>query len=480
MIDGWVDIVVGRWTVLMFRAARPEITAPPEMVVAPHIEEADRREVQPLIQRDALKEYAGGSLWVWPAAWALVGLLAGTTLSRIRVGPRSIFAPFAFQGTGDDARTLLITIASTVVTVIALVLGLTVVALQLSSTQFSPRLLRNFLRDRATQRVLSVFLATFVYSAAGLYTVGVSSGGRTEDFPRLAVTVAILLLFASLAMVVYFADHLAHSIQIDAIIGLVQRGTLEVIRDKPGVVEEPTPVAPAWAVTLTASRSGYVETAHPGVILPEARRQDVRVLLRARVGQHVVAGTTLAWIWRASPEDPAPEPSAFVKPIDAAVRIGFERTLQQDAAFGIRQLVDISCKALSPAVNDPYTAVQAIDHLSVLFCALAVRPLGDDIVQDGAWVAVIVPGRRFGDYLAVMCGLIRRYGAKEPSVSLALLRLLENCAAVIRDDPKRTAAIDEQAALILADAEREIAQPADALAVRTATNELRAGLGESR
>lgn len=130
-------------------------------------------------------------------------------------------------------------------------------------------------------------------------------------------------------------------------------------------------------------------------------------------------------------------------------------------------------------MNDPYTAVQAIDHLSVLFCALAVRPLGDDIVQDGAWVAVIVPGRRFGDYLAVMCGLIRRYGAKEPSVSLALLRLLENCAAVIRDDPKRTAAIDEQAALILADAEREIGQPADALAVRTATNELRAGLGES-
>jgi uncharacterized membrane protein len=103
------------------------------------------------------------------------------------------------------------------VTVIALVLGLTVVALQLSSTQFSPRLLRNFLRDRATQVVLSAFIATFVYSAAGLFTVGLEAGGRTETYPRLAVSGAIALLFVSLGMVVYFADHLVHSIQIDAI-----------------------------------------------------------------------------------------------------------------------------------------------------------------------------------------------------------------------------------------------------------------------
>lgn len=427
-----------------------------------------------MIRRDALREYAGGSLWVWPAVWSLVALVAGTTLARARVSPHSILAPLAFEGTADDARTLLITIASTMVTVIALVLGLTVVALQLSSTQFSPRLLRNFLRDRATQRVLSIFLATFVYSAAGLYTVGVTAGNRTEDFPRLAVTVAIVLLFCSLAMVVYFADHLAHSIQIDAITGLVQRGTLEVIRDKPGVAEGPTPIPPDWALSLPGSRSGYVETAHPALILAEAKRQDVRVLLRPRVGEHVVAGTTLAWIWRPSSKDPAPDPTAFVKPLRAAIRIGFERTLQQDAAFGIRQLVDVACKALSPAVNDPYTAVQAIDHLSVLFCALAIRPLGDDIVHDGEWVAVIVPGRRFSDYLSVMCGLIRRYGAKEPTVSLALLRLLAHCAAVIDQNPTRTAAINEQAALIHADAEREIAQPADVLAVRTAADELRA------
>ena len=107
------------------------------------------------------------------------------------------------------------------------------------------------------------------------------------------------------------------------------------------------------------------------------------IRLRVRVGEHIVAGTVLGWVWtadrRPAPVDPARCP---VRHWTRAVRIGFERTLEQDAAFGIRQLVDMACKALSPAVNDPYTAVQAVDHLSVIFCALAVRPLGDWVTGD--------------------------------------------------------------------------------------------------
>jgi hypothetical protein len=129
------------------------------------------------------------------------------------------------------SRTLLVGIAGTMVTVIALLLGLTVVALQLSSTQFSPRLLRNFLRDRPNQIVLSVFVATFAYSAAGLYTVGVSGGSRSASLPRLAVSGALVLLFVSLGLLVFFADHLVHSIQVDAIMSVVERNTVGVIRE---------------------------------------------------------------------------------------------------------------------------------------------------------------------------------------------------------------------------------------------------------
>jgi uncharacterized membrane protein len=161
-----------------------------------------------MIRRDALSEYVRGSLWVLPTLSVLVALAAGSLLSLVRIGPHS---PLAFEGTAEDARTLLIGIAGTMVTVIALLLGLTVVALQLSSTQYSPRLLRNFLRDRPNQVVLSAFVATFAYSAAGLYTVGVSGGRDTAAFPRLAVSGALVLLFAEVAAFEAWDPRAGHS-----------------------------------------------------------------------------------------------------------------------------------------------------------------------------------------------------------------------------------------------------------------------------
>jgi uncharacterized membrane protein len=419
--------------------------------------------------REGLREYVGGALWVWPSIASIVALVLGLAVSQISISPQSPLAPLAFQGTADDARGLLTTISSTVVTVIALVLGLTVVALQLASTQFSPRLLRNFLRDRSTQLVLSVFMATFVYSTAGLFTVGLSEGNRTEQFPRLAVTGAMILLFASLAMVVYFADHLAHSIQIDAVTTRAEKGAVEVVRDQLGTVEESRPQPPPWAVPLVALRSGYIQTAHPEAFLPLASQHGVSIALRHRIGEHVITGTPLALMWAPSATDAVPDAQMFSRALNDVIHIGFERTLQQDITFGMRQLVDVACKALSPAINDPYSAVQAIDHLSVIFCAMAVRPLGDDVARDAkSGSMVLVPGRRFGEYLAVLCGMIRRYGASEPIVCLALLRLLSSCAALIGDDPVRRSAIEHQVLLIVQDAEREIAQPEDFLPVQTA------------
>jgi len=216
-----------------------------------------------------------------------------------------------------------------------------------------------------------------------------------------------------------------------------------------------------------------VQAVHCRALLRHAARHGACLRLRPRVGEHVVAGTTLAWIWPASPGDPAPDRQLFTRVLEAEVRIGFERTLEQDAAFGIRQLVDAACKALSPAVNDPYTAVQAIDHLSVIFCVLAQRPLGNHVACHPNGAAVIVPGRRFPEYLAVMCGLIRRYGAHEPTVADALLRLLGACADVAGNDPELCTAIQDQAHIIIADAEREIPQPADLISAHAEAETLR-------
>jgi uncharacterized membrane protein len=404
-----------------------------------------------------LKEYVNGALWVLPSAAAMVALAAGFAMSQVTVAPDSILDRLAFQGTADDARTVLITVSSTVVTVIALVLGLTVVALQLSSTQFSPRLLRNFLRDRGTQVVLGAFIATFVYSAAGLFTVGLEAGTRTEEFPRLAISGSILLLFVSLGFVVYFADHLAHSIQIDAINRRIERNTRRTIIQEEGApIEEVAPRAPEWAVPLLSKNSG------------------VTIRLRHRIGQHVVAGTVLGWVWASTPDDARPSAESFEAAVLSDVRIGFERTSEQDIGFGIRQQTDIACRALSAAINDPYTAVQAIEHLSVIYCDLAVRPLGAKVLTGPAGRGrVVVPGSTFDDYVHFISDVLGRYGSNDVLVMLALARLLRSCVEVLPAGSDRLAVLDHAAAAALADAERAMPRPTDLERLRAVVTSLR-------
>jgi uncharacterized membrane protein len=428
-----------------------------------------------MIRRDALREYSRGSLWFVPAVAAAVALLLGAALSRITVGPTS---PLAFQGTADDARALLITIAGTMVTVIALLLGLAVVALQLASTQFSPRLLRNFLRDRRIQLVLGAFVGTFAYSAAGLYQVGIVQGRRVDEFPRFAVTVAMVLMFLSLALLVFFADHLAHSLQVDYIMRVVEQTTLRVIHDLPPGGHELGPL-PAGAVAVNARSSGYLQAVHGQELLAAARRSQLNVRLRPRAGHHVLAGTTLAWIWPA-----AIRPALvheFEPSLHRAVRLGYERTLEQDPGLGIRQLTDAACKALSPAVNDPYTAVQAIHHLCVLYSALGQRRVGSQVLGDRSdGVVVEIPGWTAIEHLTWGLGLIRRYGASEPTVVVALLRLLTAVALTMSAQPDDLRVIEEQAELLVAGARRSVEEPLDLALFAHEQEELRQTLADLR
>jgi uncharacterized membrane protein len=419
------------------------------------------------MRREAVWEYLKGALWALPTLAVLLALALGSGLSQVEISNDSPVSALVFQGTADDARSLLIAIASTLVTVIALVLGLTVVALQLASTQFSPRLLRNFLRDRVNQIVLSALVATFAYSSAGLYTVGVEDQQRVADYPRVAVTGALVLLFVSLLLLVFFAHHLAHSIQIDEVMARVQRSTLNVVRGLPinGVSTAPVPVRPNWAVPIPAERSGYVQAMHPEALIATATTHDALATVAPMIGEHVIAGSPLVWVWKTTAEHPRPREVDWLTAVHDSVRIGFERTVEQDAAFGVRQLADIASKALSPAINDPYTAAQALDHLSVVLSALAVRPLGNEHLVDGAGrVRVVVPGRDFGYFVDLACGQIRRFGKAEPRVVNALLRNLRDVGRFCAHDNRRS--VVRQVELVLADAEAAVAQPSDLAPLR--------------
>ena len=143
------------------------------------------------------------------------------------------------------------------------------------------------------------------------------------------------------------------------------------------------------------------------------------------VGEFVVQGAPLLWVWAPSPDARAPDPRSLREALRVAVRLGYERTAEQDVAFGVRQLADIAVKALSPAINDPYTAIQALEHLGVLLARLVRRPLGNQrLHDDDGTTRVVIPGRDLSYYLDLATGQIRRFGCAEPRVDRALLRVL--------------------------------------------------------
>ncbi len=306
----------------------------------------------------------------------------------------------------------------------------------LSSTQFSPRLVRNFLRDGVTQGVLAVFVGTFASAAAGLYTVGLGAGGRVDRFPRLAVSGAMVLLFVSVAGVIAFADHLAHSLQIDAILFVSTRGTLRAIDAAREGTEEAPPTLPDHAVLIPALRSGYLQVLTPGHLLRYVEEKSVTVALLPRLGDYVVAGTPVAHLWAA---DAAPRPARRPRS-RARRRVRPRPRVRADpaAGCGVRHPAAgrHGVQGAVPGGERPLHRGPGGPPLSDILVTLASRTLGS-VVMHHSDRTLVVPARRFADYLASAVGPIRRYGAAEPIVAVALLELMTMCAGTARLSPTR-------------------------------------------
>jgi uncharacterized membrane protein len=418
-----------------------------------------------LSRRSVVREYLHGAYWVLPALGIVIGLGAGAILSMIPVKPGSLIDKVMFQGTAGDARGVLIVVSATMITTTGIVFSLTVLSLQIASSQFSVRLLRTFLRDVPNQVVLAIFVCTFAYATGGLLTVGEHAGGG-EFVPKVAVTGSLALAFVSIGALIYFLHHLVHSIQIDSIMENAQKRTLDLVDelfpdlDTPEAAQPTPPEPPTGAVPLLAPKSGYLQTVEIDDLADLAVSTAHSVQFVTFVGDYVTAGGILGWCWRRSPADHPTDPDVLQR-ILRHVHIGFERTLQQDVRFGLRQMVDIALRALSPAINDPYTGVQVVHHVSAVEAVLASRAIQDDVRRDGSGnVLVWLPYPGFATYLHLGCSQIRRYGTREPLVLAALLQLLsavaQNCV-----DPSRRAAVKAQIDLVVRIAERELPEESD-------------------
>jgi uncharacterized membrane protein len=441
-----------------------------------------RREQLPGWRREALRT----SLWLVPTVLVAlaIALFALTYALDKAVADGSLSTP-AFINTGgaDAARAILTAIAAAVITVVGVVFSITIVALTLASTQFGPRMLRTFIRDFGTQVTLGTFVATFVYCILALGSV--SSEPGAEFVPHISVSVALALTLVDLGVLIYFINHVAKSIQINEVIHGIARDldlAIETVafeaRSAPSSVEvrarsldEVQRRLDADGVAVSAPTSGYLQAVSHKRLIRIAQRSGAVVEIVHRPGHFVVRGRPLAVIW---PADAAEDISAALR---RAHVIGPSRTLAQDLQFAIDQLVEIAIRALSPAVNDTFTAITCIDWLGDAMCKLVASGLPDGIYRDDEGeIRLIEVALRDDRIINRSFDKIRQAGHDMPAV---LIRQLENLAKIAEHATTETQldVIARQADMVERAGVESVAEPNDVADVVQARRLVAAALG---
>jgi uncharacterized membrane protein len=341
----------------------------------------------PVWRRESLRT----NLWLVPSLEVLLAvvLFAGTyALDRAAYRGDFTLPSFVIQNNADGARQILTTMAAAVITVVGVVFSITIVALTLASTQFGPRMLRNFIRDRGTQHTLGAFVATFVFAVLSLVAIG--NGAHRPFVPDISITVALLALVLDMGVLIYFINHITNSIQLPQVIASIARDLATAIEAEGwrgdshpvpatslSVAEIERQMAESSGVVRTA-RSGYLQFVHYDTLVRIASKANAVIRLHYRPGHFLVAGHPLATVW------PPQAADAVTRSLERAHLTGPYRTLAQDLSFAVDQLVEIAIRALSPAVNDTFTALTCIDWLGESLCKIAAEWSPTQIHRDQA------------------------------------------------------------------------------------------------
>ncbi|SBW07925.1 conserved membrane hypothetical protein [uncultured Alphaproteobacteria bacterium] len=405
----------------------------------------------------ALLHALAQSFWLIPALLVAGGVAGAAALLEIdrRGGLPDALDPWLYDGGSTGARTLLGAVASSTIGVAGTVFSITVAALTLAAGQMGPRLLRSFTRDRTNQITLGVYLATFAYALTVLRSVRSETEAGGAFVPGLALSVALLLALACVALLVGFVAHIAGRINVDTVIGLVAEDLAAAI-DRLGRAEPPPEPPPpdAWrdAAPVRDDRSGYLVQLDVAGLADWAAANQAAVRLLAGPGDAVFPGAAIALV--------APPCAGAAQAIRAATAVGATRAAAVDLLVAARQLVEVAVRALSPGINDPNTAVTVIDRLAAALCRLALLHLDTGAVRRDGRTVLVVPVPDYETLLAEMFDPLRLYGAHNPAVAA---RMLDALAAVVECEggALRVGALIRYADRIAADAEREIAAPDD-------------------
>ncbi len=416
---------------------------------------------------DWCREAFRTSLWVIPTA-ELVGAAAlfFVTYSLDRAAYRgSLTMPgWVDNGSADAARQILTALAAAIITVVGLVFSIVIVALTLASTQFGPRMLRNFIRDRGVQVTLGTFVATFLFAVLALGSV--SHGAHRDFVPHLSITSALALTLVDLAVLVYFIHHIATSIQLPEVIAGIARDQSNAIavefaadgNDRRASLASAGEV-PAYVevdgVPIAATRSGYLQFVRYSTLVEIASEADAVIELLYRPGHFAVEGLPLARVW------PAAAAAEIGRGLDRTHVTGAHRTLRQDLAFAIDQLVEIGIRALSPAVNDTFTALTCIDWLSDGLCKITVGWHSRRVHLDEAGtVRLIAAEPSYERFVDRAFDKIRQAGRGMPAVMIrqldALSKIMEYATT-----PEQRDVLLQQAQMIRRSSDESVPEPLD-------------------
>lgn len=428
-------------------------------------------------------------LWPLPALAVALAVLMGTVLPAVDASvdgqlPESV-AVVLFSGGPEAARSVLQAISGSLITVTSLTFSLTVVTLQLASSQFSPRLLRTFISDRFVHGTLALFLAAFAFALTVLRSVRDEANGNASFVPEISVTVAFVLAIASVIGLVLFLAHLTREIRVETMLRRVNVETQETIgrvfpEDRSSL--GPAPVPGPGSCFIESTSSGFLTSSDVTALMEAAEESGAVVRIDQEPGSSLVQGVPFATAWPVAPGmtfTPAAR-EKLAKAANAAVATGFERTNVQDVGFGFRQLVDVAVRALSPGINDPTTAVHVIGHLAVLLCRLAeVNPGPEQLTDKEGRVRVVLSLPALRDFLDLAMNQPRQYGAADSAVAGRLLGLLLELAWCDRKGQYRAEISDHLCRMRMAigkagysQSERKtLLDQADAVAVRVGAQE---------
>ncbi|HXM41116.1 MAG TPA: DUF2254 domain-containing protein [Bryobacteraceae bacterium] len=393
----------------------------------------------PLLFRRAMYNLRGGFL-VRPLSIALALGCAGALLSEFEesfpaLGGWTPGALFPSHADPQVAQIILGGIAGSIMTVVSIVFAIMLMTLTLASMQFSPRIIVSFVQDRVTQWTLGIFLGTFLYCIAALP----AARSLPHPFaPVFTVMVAMLLAVACVGWLLFFIHHISRAISVNHIVDRIAADTIAMIDETMPWPHRPERLGEAaagsnWEATIVNSVSGYIRFVDRKRLVELAKTYRVKINVLRRVGHFVPAGVPLLAVskdGRLTPEGLAELRGAF--------DFGPTRTLQQDVEFGVLQIVDIALKAISPAVNDPSTAINCVDQLSAITIRFAAHEPPDAVLYDPPGTArVFIPWIGFDRLLEAAFEQIRLYSKSDVAVSLRLLRALGDIAATTPDPDYR-------------------------------------------